>query len=95
MNPFSTQYGLISIQTASAAPPGVKHDLINAREKGGKAYDEFQRSRLEENAYKDFYERQPKLQLKTFSNLINSKKTKVPGKDVILNQEGDCLEIWF
>ena len=23
------------------------------------------------------------------------KKTKVPGKDIILNQEGDCLEIWF
>ena len=87
VNPFSTQYDLISISTASAAPPDVKHDLINAREKGGKAYDEFQKSRLDENAYKDFYERQPKLQLKTFSYLKNSKKTKVPGKDVILKAD--------
>ena len=61
VNPFSTQYDFISIPTASAAPPDVKHDFINAKEKGGKAYDEFQKSRLEVNAYKDFYERQPKL----------------------------------
>ena len=62
-NPFSTQYGLTSISTASAATPDVKHDLINAKEKlkGGKTYNEFQKSRIEENAYKDFYERQPKL----------------------------------
>ena len=87
VNPFSTQYDLISISTASAAPPDVKHDLINAREKGGKDYGEFQKSRLDENAYKDFYERQPKLQLKTFCYLKNSKKTKVPGKDVILKAD--------
>ena len=87
VNPFSTQYDLISISTASAAPPGVKHDLIYAREKGGKAYDEFQKSRLDENAYKDFYERPSKLQLKTFSYLKNSKKTKVPVEDVILKAD--------
>ena len=45
VNPFSTQYDIISISTASAAPP-YKHDRINAREKGGKAYDEFQKSHL-------------------------------------------------
>ena len=42
VNPFSTQYDLVLISTASAAPPDVKQDLINSREKGGKAYDEFQ-----------------------------------------------------
>ena len=35
VNPFSTQYDIISISTASAVPPYVKHDRINAREKGG------------------------------------------------------------
>ena len=61
MNPFSTQYDVISVSTASAATPDVKHDFINAKEKGGKTYNKFQKSRLEENAYKDVYERQPKL----------------------------------
>ena len=37
MNPFSTQSELISISTASVAPPEVKHDLTNAKEKGEKA----------------------------------------------------------
>ena len=56
-----TIYDLISISTASAAPPDVKHNCINAKEKGGRTYNEFQKSRLEENAYQDFYERQHKL----------------------------------
>ena len=59
MNPFSTQYDLISISTASTAPPDVKDDFINATEKGRKTYNEFQKSRIEKNAHKDFYERQP------------------------------------
>ena len=86
VNPFSTQFQFISISTASAVPPDVKHDLIVARKKE-KAYDEFRKSRLEENASKDFYERQPKLQPKTFIDLKKSKKTKVPGKDVILKAD--------
>ena len=61
MNPFSTQNDIISILTASAAPSDVKHDFINAKEKGRNIYNEFHKSRLEKNAYKDFYERQPKL----------------------------------
>ena len=61
VSPISTQYDLISISTASAAPPDVKYDFINAKEKGRNTYNEFQKSRLENNAYKDFYERQPKL----------------------------------
>ena len=42
MDQFTTQHDVISISTASAAPSDVNHDLINARETGGKAYDEFQ-----------------------------------------------------
>ena len=38
-------------------------------ETGRKTYDEFQKLRLEENEYKDFNEKQPKLQLNTFSDL--------------------------
>ena len=70
---------LLSISTASAAssaPPDVKRDLINAIEKRGKAYDEFQKSSLEENTYKGCYERQPKLQLKTFIDLKIQNKQK-------------------
>ena len=80
VNPFTTQYYVISISTASAVTPDVEHDLINARETGGKASDELKKTPLEENAYKDFYGKQPKLQLKTFSNLRNSNNTKVSGK---------------
>ena len=47
----------------------IKHDDIVARENGEKAYDEFRISHLQENASKDFYERQSKLQLTTFSDL--------------------------
>ena len=46
VNLFSTQSELISISTASAAPPDVKHDLTVAREKGEKAYDEFKNHAL-------------------------------------------------
>ena len=37
--------------------------------------------------YDDFYKRQPKLQLKTLSDLKASKKTKAPGKYVILKAD--------
>ena len=50
VNPFSTQSELISISTASAPPADIKHDLIFARKKGEIAYEEFQKSRLDENA---------------------------------------------
>ena len=86
MNPFSTQSELISISTASAAPPKVKHNLMNAKDKGEKAYDEFRKVRFGEKASKDFYDRQSK-QLKTFSDLRKSKKTKVPGIDIIIKAD--------
>ena len=87
VNPFSTQSELISISTASAPPADIKHDLIFARKKGEIAYEEFQKSRLDENASRDFYDRQSKLQLKTFSDLKKEKKTKATGKDVILKAD--------
>ena len=81
MNPFFTQSELISISTASAAPPEVKHDLMNAKEKGEKAYDEFRKARFGEKASIDVYDRQSKLKLKTFSDLRKSKtKQKFPEK---------------
>ena len=46
VNPFSTQYDVISVSTASTAPKGVKRGLINAREKEGKAYDELRLKRM-------------------------------------------------
>ena len=46
VNPFSTQYDVISVSTKSAAPPDVKHDLINAREEEGKAYDKLRLKRM-------------------------------------------------
>ena len=61
VNIFSTKYDIISISTASAAPPGVKHDFIIEKKTGGKTYNESQKSRHDENAYKEFYERQPKI----------------------------------
>ena len=68
--------------------PDVKHVLINAREKEGKAYDELQKTHLEENAYKDFYEKQHKLQLKTFSDLKKIQtRQKILENDVILKAD--------
>ena len=63
---------------ALAAPPEVKHDLLNAKEKGEKANDEFQKSCLGEKASKDFYDRQSKLQLKHLVTLEKPKRIKFP-----------------
>ena len=62
---------LISISTTSAASPDI-YMTINAKRERKK---DFQKSHLEENAY-DFYERQPKLKLKTFRSLEKIKKDK-------------------
>ena len=92
MNPLSTHYDLISIATPSEAQPDVKHYVINAKEKGGKTYNEFQKSRIEEIMH-----------IRTASTIAldlqfpkkNKKRKKFLEKMSFEKQIGDCLEIWF
>jgi len=67
-NPFQVEETeLINISTGVAAPPEVSIDLLLAQRKGEEARQKFQECRLESG--KQFYERIPRLNLKTFHNI--------------------------
>ena len=66
----------------------IRNNLLTAADKGHNAYHTFRQTRLEsKNPTKDFYERLSKLQLKTFSDLKKTKKTKVTGREIILKAD--------
>ena len=79
-NPFKEgETELVNISTGAAASQDVAFDLLSAQKKGDDARLKFQESRLETG--KNFYERIPRLKLKTFDNTkrpnLKSSRTEV------------------
>ena len=69
---------LINISTVIVATTEVKQYLLTVRQKGEAAYRSFVTDIIDgEEAETAFYSRLPKLQLKTFGSMTNSKKTSV------------------
>ena len=84
-NPFAEgQTELLNISTGAAASPDVTHDLLSAQKKGEEARQKFQEGRLEKG--ENFYERLPRLNLKTFDSTKRC-KAKVKGKEFILKSD--------
>ena len=85
-NPFgSTISELVSLSTGATAPTDVAKDLLTAQEKGEKAYQEFQANRLEMGD--NFFDRLPKMQLKTFDSIKKKNTKKLSNKVVVLKSD--------
>jgi hypothetical protein len=88
INPFAAQNDLACLSTGSVAPEDIREDLLSAKGKGEDAYTTFRKTRLEaEQPTQSFYDRLPKQQLKTFSNMKKSRKTKQSNKEIILKAD--------
>ena len=88
INPFIGQSDIVSLSTGSVAPMDIQHDLIDAKKKGDTAYQSFVHDRLEvETPSQNFYDRLPKMQLKTFGDMTKTKKTKATNKEISLKAD--------
>ena len=63
----------------------VQHDLLNAKQLGEIAMEDFKSNRL------TFSDKLKKLKLKTFSDLTPSKKVVKDGKEIILKMDKELL----
>ena len=81
-NPSDT----LSLSTSTAAPLDVVHDPLNAQDKCEKAYQDYQRERLQARR-KQFHDRIPRMKLKTFSSIKKQWNSKTVNKHTI--QKGD------
>ena len=79
INPFSRS-SLISISNGMVATENVREDLLNAKEKGMEAMEEFITSRLTENPEVEFFDPIKKMKLKTFSTMKKTVTNKVKDK---------------
>ena len=88
VNPFESPSELISLSSGRVAPDPIRNDLLEAKEKGERAYKEFRQDRLEcDQTRKKFHDRLKKLKLKTFSDMQKTKKTRTTSKEVVLKAD--------
>ena len=86
-NPFSQNPSeLISISTGASVSPEVANDLLTAHKKGDAAYTDDQIQRIE-GREKPFFDRLPKMQLKTFDNAHKRISRKLPNKEQVLKSD--------
>ena len=88
-SPFE-ENDLINLSTGVIATEDVKHDLLNAYDKGVDAYNKFAEEQLSRSRTISFMEKIPKLKLKTFGDL-NKKALKVGGKEIELKIDRDLF----
>ena len=84
MNPENDT--LVSIATGRVATTEVKNDLMKAKELGKSNFKSFCEERLQsEELHKSFFDKLPKLKLKTFASLQTKHKISMSkGKEIIL-----------
>jgi len=86
-NPFGSEpTELVSLSTGATAPPDVVNDLLTAQQKGETAYTTFQECRIEQTMI-GFFDKIPKLQLKTFASIKQKVTKKTSNKEVILKTD--------
>lgn len=86
INPFSGDpTDLVSLSTATTAPPDVASDLLTAKEVGETAYKHFQVDRIESRK-KAFHDPLLKQKLKTFSD-VKPRVAKGTTKEAILKAD--------
>ena len=87
----------MSLSTGKVAAAEVQADLLEAKEKGKDAYNQFISDRLmSDQPSKQFHDRLPKLKINTFSDIQQSKKAKTASKEVVLKADHkNCLDTWY
>ena len=86
-NPLGSEPSeLVSLSTGATAPPDVANDLITAKQRGEQAYTAFQECRIEQTKC-GFFEKIPRLQLKTFASIKQKVTKKTSNKEVILKTD--------
>eukprot|EP00112_Aurelia_sp_Birch-Aquarium-sp1_P021157 Seg562.12 transcript_id=Seg562.12/GoldUCD/mRNA.D3Y31 product="hypothetical protein" protein_id=Seg562.12/GoldUCD/D3Y31 len=84
-NPFAIPgEELCSISTGVSPPQDVVLDLCDAEQKGKLAYERFATERLHEDGSEKFFERIPRLKLKSFASVLGRKSVKVKEKELML-----------
>ena len=81
-NPWAKEGDLTSLSTGVAATSEVHNDLLEARERGQKAVNEFVVSRCSSAPTTDYFDPLRKMKLKSFKDLKTT--TKVRTKDLVL-----------
>jgi hypothetical protein len=74
---------LIRISTGATAPPDIANDLLLAQTKGQQLYQEFQELRLEKDE-QHFFDRLPRMNLKTFENMTKKIRRVSSNKEIVL-----------
>ena len=86
-NPLSPdQKELVSLSSATVAPPDVANDLLEAKKVGEEAYECFKNERLE-TATTKFHDTMKKMKLKTFSSIQEKFSNKTQAKQVVLKAD--------
>lgn len=74
VNPFVHQEIITHIASGKYATPEIEKDLLEAQERGERAVTEFVSGRLDKEGDVSFYDRIPKLSLKTFASFTDRAK---------------------
>ena len=88
-NPFE-EYELSNIATGAVATQDISTDLLSACNIGKATYSQFVQQRLLENRTTSFFDRLPKLNLKTFTSM-NKKIVSCKGKEIELKVDGNLF----
>ena len=87
-NPFSPNPSdIVSLSTGKAVPMDVANDLIEAKRKGERAYEDFKRERLQPGSTKSVNESVLKMKLKTFTGIKEKQKAKSSHKETVLKAD--------
>ena len=81
---------LINISSGVLVPEAVKSDLLNAEAIGEKRFLQFVNNRLKSNKEK-FHDPISKLQLKTFTSVVQKKKSKVKGQEIMIKTDRNLM----
>ena len=89
LNPFSPGQGeLVTLSTATEAPPEMAKNLLEAYQIRKESYQTFKQERLKEEVPStQFHERITKKKLKTFSDIRKKSHSKCHSKEVVLKAD--------
>ena len=93
LNPFKPENeDLVSLSSATAAPPDIEKDLLDANKLGKESYQVFRQERVEADVpSKKFHDKMTKMRLKTFSDIRKKPHTQGHAKDVVLKADRDLF----
>ena len=87
LNPFSKEStDLCNMSTGAIVEPELISDVLNAREKGKEACEQFISERLSSSRSKKFFDSLPRIKLKSFDT-ASRKKVKATNKEVMLKAD--------